>query len=134
MLKEEAQINATRAREYVDALGNPSADLRAHFPLRYTRGAWNALKESGFLPQLQDPRLVYQLLAANEMIVVADASLLRIRKAQRGGKSGRSLARVAKQDSERLLHELEGLVTLLDERGLHKPVVVQQPEAPYRAA
>ncbi len=59
MLKIEFVINLERARLYGAALKKTSGDFSALYPLRFTRGAWNALKESGFLPQLEDVGFVY---------------------------------------------------------------------------
>jgi hypothetical protein len=61
--------------------GNIAKHLRALntvfallYPLRFTRGAWNALKESGFLPQYDDVGFIYELLRVNEVITVANDS------------------------------------------------------------
>ncbi len=82
MLKIEFEINLERARLYRDALKRTSSDFSTLYPLRFTRGAWNALKESGFLPQLEDVGFVYELLRVNEVITVANNSLLKVRNAK----------------------------------------------------
>lgn len=82
MLKIEFEINVERARLYGNALKKPSGDFAPLYPLRFTRGAWNALKESGFLPQLEDVKFIYELLRANEIITVASNSLLKVRNAK----------------------------------------------------
>jgi hypothetical protein len=82
MLKIEFEINLERARLYGGALKRTSSDFSALYPLRFTRGAWNALKESGFLPQLEDVGFVYELLRVNEVITVANNSLLKVRNAK----------------------------------------------------
>lgn len=82
MLKIEFEINLDRARTYGIALKRPSGDFSALYPLRFTRGAWNALKESGFLPQLEDVGFVYELLRVNEIITIANNSLLKVRNAK----------------------------------------------------
>jgi len=82
MLKVEFKINLGRARLYGNALKKPSGDLTPLYPLRFTRGAWNALKESGFLPQFDNVEFVYELLRANEIITVANNSLLKVRNAK----------------------------------------------------
>lgn len=82
MLKMEFQLNIRRARSYAEALQTPAADFAPLYPLRFTRGAWNALKESGFLPQLDDVGFIYELLRVNEIITVASNSLLKVRNAK----------------------------------------------------
>lgn len=82
MLKIEFEINLERARSYGGALKRPSSDFSTLYPLRFTRGAWNALKESGFLPQLEDVGFVYELLRVNEVITVANNSLVKVRNAK----------------------------------------------------
>jgi hypothetical protein len=119
LLKAEMESNATRARDYNQTLGGKAADLKTLSPLRYTRGAWNALKEGGFLLQLNDAKLVYHLLRVNEALVVADASLHKVLIAVRDGKGARTLAEVAKRDNQRLLKVLEPLLLILSE--MHLP-------------
>ena len=86
MLKIEFGINLDRAKFYRKALINPASDLSSVFPLRFTRGAWNALKESGFLPQFDDVEFVYQLLRVNEVITVANSSLSTVRRSKADNK------------------------------------------------
>lgn len=82
MLKAEFNINLERAKLYEEALKKPKGDLSHLYPLRFTRGAWNALKESGFLPQFEDVELIYELLRVNEFITNCNSSLLRVRSAK----------------------------------------------------
>ena len=82
MLKIEFEINLERAKAYGIALKEPPKDFSSLYPLRFTRGAWNALKESGFLPQFEDVKFVYELLRVNEIITVANNSLMKVRNAQ----------------------------------------------------
>lgn len=86
MLKIEFSINRERAKLYAEALKNPQSGFSALYPLRFTRGAWNALKESGFLPQLDDVAFVYELLRVNEIIIVADSSLSTVRRSKADNK------------------------------------------------
>lgn len=81
MLKSELEINRFRAIHYSVWLKNSQENLENLFPLRFTRGAWNALRESGFLPQVEDTKLVYMLLRINELFVVANNSLIKVRNA-----------------------------------------------------
>jgi hypothetical protein len=60
----------------------PENDLTPYYPLRFTRGAWNALRESGFLPMFDDFGFVYELLRLNEVFVVANKSLTSVRSAK----------------------------------------------------
>jgi len=89
MLKIEFEINLERAKLYAIALKKTSGDFSALYPLRFTRGAWNALKESGFLPQLEDIGFVYELLRANEIITLANNSFLKIRNAKADNKKAK---------------------------------------------
>lgn len=86
--------------------------------LRYTRGVWNAIKESGFLLQLKDVIMVYHLLRVNEALVVANASLNRVIIAVRDGKGTRSLVKAALKDNERLLNVFNPLLQILNEMNL----------------
>lgn len=90
-------LGRQRARLYREALKTPENDLTPLYPLRFTRGAWNALKESGFLPQLTDVTFVYELLSLNEVIVVANKSLASVRSAKVGKNMKTKLVRSAKK-------------------------------------
>jgi hypothetical protein len=85
MLKIEFEINLERAKLYGEALKKPLRDFTSLYPLRFTRGAWNALKESGFLPQLKEVGFVYELLRANEIVMLANNSLVKVRNAKVDG-------------------------------------------------
>lgn len=120
LLRAELAMNAQRADKYVQtfAAGDPAA-IRALFPLRYTRGAWNALKESGFLRELDNPRLVYRLLRANEATLVANTGLQKVRYAVvTDDPAGGALATKAAADSSHMLERLEWVLSLLDEMDL----------------
>jgi hypothetical protein len=97
MLKIEFKTNLQRAKQYGEALKTPEDDLTPFYPLRLTRGAWNALKESGFLPQLEDVGFVYELLRLNEVIVVANKSLSLVRSAKAGKNTKTKLVRYSKK-------------------------------------
>jgi hypothetical protein len=97
MLKIELTTNFLRAKQYGEALKTPENDLTPYYPLRFTRGAWNALKESGFLPQFEDVSFVYELLRLNEVVVVANKSLASIRSAKAGKNTKTKLARYSKK-------------------------------------
>jgi hypothetical protein len=89
MLKMEFKTDLDRARLYGEALKNPQNDLALLYPLRFTRGAWNALRESGFLPQLDDVQLIYELLQVNEIITVANSSFSTIRGSKAANKKNK---------------------------------------------
>jgi len=123
MLKMEFQTNEQRARLYAEALENPSADFAPLYPLRFTRGAWNALKESGFLPQLDDVGFIYELLRVNELITVASNSLLKVRNAKaekQKAKLNTSAARAIKE-----CQQIEALLKPILEKlqAMHLPEV-----------
>jgi hypothetical protein len=82
MLKIEFEINMERAKLYGKALQKPAGDFGPLYPLRFTRGAWNALKESGFLPQLEDVEFVYEMLRVNEIITTANNKLVKVRNSK----------------------------------------------------
>lgn len=116
LLKAELETNAARANTYIEKISASKDDtnLEALFPLRFTRGAWNALKESGFLPQLNDARLVYYLLRANELTVVANRSLSKYRNAAPDDiENIEALAEKARRDSQHLLEALRPLISIL---------------------
>ena len=120
LLKAELEINATRANTYIEKISasKDDASLEALFPLRFTRGAWNALKESGFLPQVNDARLVYYLLRANELIVVANRSLSKYRNAAPDDENIGTIVEKARRDSQHLLEALRPLISLLSKMDL----------------
>jgi hypothetical protein len=97
MLNIEFKINLERVKNYGEALKTPDDDLTPFYPLRLTRGAWNALKESGFLPQFDDIGFVYELLRLNEVIVVANKSLASVRSAKAGRNTKTKLVRYSKK-------------------------------------
>lgn len=108
LLKRETEVNLERAQRYVQFLDHSANALSGEFPLRYTRGAWNALKESGFLSNLDDPHLAYSLFRMNETALVANRNLRRLQLAflEETGGDRELLARVARNDSARLLELL----------------------------
>lgn len=97
MLKIEFKTNLLRAKQYNEGLKVPKNDLTYLYPLRFTRGAWNALRESGFLPQFEDMGLVYELLRVNEVITVANSSLSSVRSAIAGKNMKTKLNHYAKK-------------------------------------
>jgi len=97
MLKIEFKVNLERVKQYGEILKTPEQDLTPFYPLRLTRGAWNALKESGFLPQLHDARFIFELLQLNEVIVVANKSLSLVRSAKVKKSAKAKLARYAQK-------------------------------------
>jgi len=57
--------------------------------MRFTRGAWNALKETGLIAELDDPTLAYRLFRMNELGGIANGNLRRFELAhleETGGK------------------------------------------------
>lgn len=120
LIKAEMEANYFRAKNYLLVLNGKESELKNISPLRYTRGAWNALKESGFLPQLKDTVLVYHLLRVNEALVIADASLHKVITAVRDRKGSRNLTKVAIVDTNRLLIVFDPLLQILKEMNLPK--------------
>lgn len=116
LLKAEAQVNEKRARAYIEALNPPSPAIVSLFPLRYTRGAWNALKDSGFLANINDPVLSYYLFRMNESTLVANKNLRKIQLAylKDTDENIELLAQVAKRDSEYLVTILTRVLAMLE--------------------
>lgn len=115
LLKAEMQVNEKRARKYIEALENPSPDIALLFPLRYTRGAWNALKDSGFLSNLEDAVLSYYLFRMNETTLVANKNLRKVQLyyLENTDEDIKLLAEIAKRDSEQLCSLLTQLLSML---------------------
>lgn len=114
MLKIEFKINLERAKLYGEVLKAPEDDLTPYYPLRFTRGAWNALKESGFLPQFDDVSFVYELLRFNEVLVVANKSLASIRSAKAGKNTKLKLTRYSKKAVRECAQMVEYLGPILE--------------------
>jgi hypothetical protein len=123
MLKVEFMTDLERARKYREALKTPANDLGPLYPLHFTRGAWNALKESGFLPQIEDVGLVVELLHVNEIIVIANDSLATVIQAH-VERHSEKLARYAYQARMECTQIEDLLVTIIakfDRMNLPKP-------------
>ncbi len=116
LLKAEILVNFDRAQEYIESFIEPDSVSSTLFPLRYTRGAWNTLKDSGFLASIGDPILSYHLFRMNETALVANKNLRRYQIAVLDGKMEKleSLANEAKRDSEILIIILNKLIAILE--------------------
>ncbi len=129
MLKIEFEINLERARLYSPVLKKPPKDFALLYPLRFTRGAWNALKESGFLPQLEDVEFVYELLRVNEVITVANNGLLKVRNAK--AENQKAKLNTYSKKAERECLQIEALlVPILGKLEAMKLPEVSLPEIP----
>lgn len=127
LLKSEAQINQARAESYIASLANPASIETTIFPLRYTRGAWNALRESGFISELEDPRLVYYLFRMNEIGLIANKNLRRLELAHLEKTGGKiiELAELSRKNSEQFLSALS---RVLDGMQGIEVVTIEPPE------
>ena len=74
LLKTEVETNRDRIHLIAKAIEHSEEDKITH-PFHFTRGAWNALMESGFMSELDDPILAYRLFHMNEICVVANNNL-----------------------------------------------------------
>lgn len=128
MLKIEFNTNLRRAKQYGEALKTPEEDLTPFYPLRFTRGAWNALKESGFLPQFEDVSFVYELLRLNEVIVVANKSLSSVRSAKAGKNMKIKLARYSKKAVKECAQIVEYIGPILEKLEKMKLPEIMLPE------
>lgn len=104
LLRTEIEINVERTSKYISKLNKPVMDISELIPMRYSRGAWNALKESNFLPEIDNPDLVYFLLRMNETALVANKNLRKFElcflEESKGNKE--KLAEVAMKESVHL--------------------------------
>jgi len=100
LLKSEAEINRHRAHSYISDLEHPTGVKVSIFPLRFTRGAWNALRESGFISEIDDLELAYYLFRMNEIGLVANKNLRRFELAHLEDTGGRvrELGNLARQN------------------------------------
>jgi hypothetical protein len=117
LLKAELITNHSRARSYIKQLARIDKTLMKgrknsarlaiadSFPLRFTRGAWNALREGGFLPGINNPFLVLSLFSVNERTVVANRTLRRFELVTLKNEPGdpRVFAKIAALDVKKLL-------------------------------
>ena len=117
LLKAEAQVNFNRADAYSKALIKPSDELVTLFPLRYSRGAWNALKETDFFSNLHDPHLIYYLFRMNEATFVANRNLRKLQLAllDKKQKNLGFLVETAQKESEHVLNVLGNVVQMMDD-------------------
>jgi hypothetical protein len=119
LLRTEVELNTVRAREYARAIRKyPEIDLSTLFPLRFTRGVWNAFKESGFLQQVESVRLIYLLLRMNEATLAANKNVRRFELAVLEPDPNKNLERLrstAIANSETLLELLEPTLELLNQ-------------------
>jgi len=109
LLKSEAEINHRRAISYVTELSRHNTVTTDSFPMGFTRGAWNALRESGFIAGLDDPMLAYDLFRMNELGLVTNKNLRRFELAhleETGGKVS-ELGKLGCQNCECYLSVLE---------------------------
>lgn len=107
-------LEKIRMGKFDDVTAEEARSLGEKLPRKYTRGVWNALKEDGFITQLDDPQLIFYLLRTNEAIVVADSSRKTLRLELLKGKTDidASVQR-ALLDSKNLLMGLNKVLPLL---------------------
>jgi hypothetical protein len=115
LLKAETQVNFNRAKAYDRALTDPSEAIVSLFPLRYSRGAWNALKETGFFSSLSDAHLKYYLFRMNEATLVANKNLRKLQLAyleKKGGDLG-LLVETAQNENKHVVEVLDTVLQML---------------------
>ncbi len=84
LIRKETEQNRERASEYLAALGELTSgpmtedQYRSIFPLHFTRGAWNAMREGGFLPATEDPAIARSLFTMNELTTIANNNLRKL--------------------------------------------------------
>jgi hypothetical protein len=123
LLKLEMETNCDRANSYETNVNGREENLDELYPLRFTRGAWNALRESNFLPHLDDPFLVYHLLRMNEVTVVANNNLSKYRSALAKKEDATLLSERVKKDSHQLQKYIKPALHHLNKMNL--PVLPQ---------
>lgn len=125
ILRVELKINFERAELYKKELINEKLDISSLSPFRFTRGAWNALKESGFLPQLDDISFVYQLLRVNEILVIANSSLSTIRRLKTDSKESnlKSYIDKAVEECSQIENQLSAILDKLNKMNLPEAII-----------
>jgi hypothetical protein len=122
LLRTEIQINLERAKSYIKALDGQISKIDIHdlIPMRFSRGAWNALKEINFLAQIYNAELVYYLLRMNETALVANKNLRKLELCFLEKSSGNKklLAQTASEESEHLLKIFIRVAEILDQMDL----------------
>lgn len=119
MLKLEFTKNQERANQYITGLTSETVEITSLYPLRFTRGAWNALKQSGFLPQIDDTWFVYRALQLNEFIVIANRSLSKVRiLSTEKGEKWVSAKNKALGDCRNVLENISPILDLLNKMDL----------------
>jgi len=125
ILRVELTINFERAELYKKELRNEKLDISSLSPFRFTRGAWNALRESGFLPQLDDISFVYQLLRVNEILVIANSSLSTIRRLKTDGKESNLISYIDKavEECSQIENQLSTILDKLNKMNLPEAII-----------
>jgi hypothetical protein len=122
LLRTEIQINLERAKLYIQTLDGQISKIDIHnlIPLRFSRGAWNALKEINFLAQIHNAELVYYLLRMNETALVANKNLRKLELCFLEKSSGNKklLAQTSREESEHLLKIFMRVAEILDQMDL----------------
>jgi hypothetical protein len=127
LIKSELSTNEQRALTYLTQLDDIMSTLShtrssyrkqrlsKYFPFRFTRGAWNALREGGFLPNIDKPLLAYSLFAVNELTIVANRSLRRFELVTLGNEDGdpKVFATVARRDVAKLSSALTSALSAM---------------------
>jgi hypothetical protein len=116
LLKAEVLVNLNRAKEYARGLDDPDETIVSLFPLRYSRGAWNALKETGVFSELGEAHLKYYLFRMNEATLVANKNLRKLQLAYLEGREGGLdlLTETARKESRQVLEVLVDVLQMLD--------------------
>jgi len=116
LLKAEILVNHHRAKDYIKTLSVLKSDISELFPLRFSRGAWNALKDSGFLASIENPILSYLIFRMNESSLVANKDLRRYEIAiiDKNEYNLDKLTNIAINDTKSMLTILERIIPMLD--------------------
>jgi hypothetical protein len=105
LLKYEVEMNQQRSERFLGCLAAPNSIQKDILPLQYSRGAWNALKETGLLVEVADPELTYYLFRMNEATYTANKNLRRFELAHFENTGGKLtlLAEIARADCQHFL-------------------------------
>ena len=89
LLKTEIETNRSRVRSIQHAIKS-GGEAELDCPMHFTRGAWLALRDAGFISELDDPQLAYLMFRMNEITSEANTNLRIWYRAGFGDKSKRT--------------------------------------------
>ena len=144
LIRTETQLNRDRATTYLSALTKSirrprgatinEAQYRDMFPLHFTRGAWNAMREGGFLPATEDPTIPHSLFTMNELATIANNNLRKLELVLLGESEANLnlMARTAHESVKLLVPALDDVLAKLAAVGIPDPTPAPLPHNAIR--